>query len=351
MVTAVNRVLSRHRLPALVIVLVAMLTVLSVSALLGDRGSTALTSSDEPVPSATQTAEPSETDIPAPEAGSPEPTVAVSPPAPVEVTRTAVAAPTLAIDTIAVTLVDDLTRRSEADTGAERIGLLPLGEPAYVVAGPVEADGYHWYQLASVREPYRGACGDPAPEPSLECASWFGWAAGVTPDHDRWLGISEANCRATRDTEAYVVLLTAERLACAASDEWRLIAYVAPSSEGRGCYPVYVANPRWLDPSCNLLFLQLEESEYDSFEGLQPFVHPSCTLDADGSPCAFEALKGSWVELVGHLDDPAAETCAPILSSNFEEPPYPPPSSDEVVFRCRTRLAVTEVKLIPAPGG
>jgi hypothetical protein len=260
----------------------------------------------------------------------------------------------LVADGLAEVLVDHLTLRSEPGTGAERIGLLPLGEPAYVVAGPVEADGYRWYQLASVRQPYGGTCGDPAPKPSLECAVWFGWAAGVTPDQDRWLGFRDADCSSARDTEAYLARLPAERLACAGSGEWRLTAYMAPSSEGRGCYPVYVVDPGWLDPSCNFLLLQPEESQYDSFEDLQVFVHPdlgSCTLGADRSDCPFEALKGSWVELTGHLDDPAADSCVPVLSSNFEEPPYPPPSIDEVVFGCRTRLVVTGVKPIPAPGG
>lgn len=254
----------------------------------------------------------------------------------------------LVVDGLAEVLVDDLSLRSDPTTAAQRIGLLPAGESAYVVAGPVEADGYQWYQLASVRQPYVGTCGDPAPAPSLECAEWFGWAASATTGGDRWLTGSQLDCPTARDTEAYLSVLPAERLACAGSGEWRLRAFIAPETEGRGCYPVYVVDPFWMDASCNLLaFLQPEETQYDSFEGLQVFVHPdlgSCTLDPGRSDCPFEALKGSWVEVTGHLDDPAAGKCVPVLSSSFEEAPYPPPSTEQVVFGCRMQFVVTGVE-------
>jgi hypothetical protein len=61
--SAVTRALSRRRLPALVIVLVAVLTGLAGATLLGDRGSSALAPTDEPTPSATQSVEPTEAAI------------------------------------------------------------------------------------------------------------------------------------------------------------------------------------------------------------------------------------------------------------------------------------------------
>jgi hypothetical protein len=59
--SAITRALNRHRLPALVIVLVAALTGLGVGVLLGDRDSTALVPGDQPLPSPTPTADASET--------------------------------------------------------------------------------------------------------------------------------------------------------------------------------------------------------------------------------------------------------------------------------------------------
>lgn len=261
----------------------------------------------------------------------------------------------LAIDTLARVAVSDLSLRARPSLRAEQLGILPSGEPAYVVAGPVEADGYAWYQLASVRQPYTGSCGDPAPAPSLACADWFGWAAAVTADGDRWLIPMDPECPAERDTQAYLPLLPALRLACAGDDEWRLTVYLAPETEGRGCYPVWVTTPYWLG-GCNLLFPQPVESQFDSDERIHPSVHPdlgTCGLGTEPD-CPFDALKGSWVEMIGHLDDPAASTCRSELGpavGEGEEAPYPPPDPEQVVFACRLALVVTEVQATSAPSG
>lgn len=71
--SAVTRALNRHRLPALVIVLVAVLTGLGVGTLLGERGSTALAPTDEVLSSATQPTTPSGTAGTSPAGGSPSP--------------------------------------------------------------------------------------------------------------------------------------------------------------------------------------------------------------------------------------------------------------------------------------
>jgi hypothetical protein len=127
-----------------------------------------------------------------------------------------------------------------------------------------------------------------------------------------------------------------------------LVGYLAPETEGRGCYPVWVTNPNWLDGSCNLFFPQPEEVRYDSDERLQAFIHPdlgACTMNG----CPFDSVKGSWVRMTGHLDDPAASACTSALSSNFEEPPYDPPDPDLVVLTCRTRFVVTSLEQTSGP--
>jgi len=152
-----------------------------------------------------------------------------------------------------------------------------------------------------------------------------------------------------RDTDAYLAMLPAERLACAGHDEWRLGAYIAPQGGGRGCYPMYVTDLFWLDGSCNILFPQPVERQYDADEALQAFVHPDLG-DCPGypqPPCPFDDFKGSWVEMIGHLDDPAAVTCVAVPSSWAPSPPPPPPDADLVVHECRLRLVVTEI--LPSP--
>jgi hypothetical protein len=253
----------------------------------------------------------------------------------------------LHVDGLAEVLVDDLNLRVQPSTSSESLGKLSSGEPAYIVGGPVEADGYQWYQLASVREPYVPPCGDPEPAPSLRCASWFGWAAAGTPDGDPWLAPLNPACPSERTTDSYVLLLPAERLACAGDDEWQLSVYLAEEG-GRGCLPIWITEPRWLFAQCNLLFPQPVERELDEDARIQPFVHPdlgTCTYSLYESGCPFAPSKGSWVVMTGHLDDPAASTCTTKLSDELpiDFDPPPPPDPEQVVFACRLALVVTAV--------
>lgn len=255
----------------------------------------------------------------------------------------------LAADSLAEVLVEGLSLRAEPSRGAEAFGVLAFGELGFVLSGPVEADGYSWYHLASVRPPTDEGCDGEAAKP-LHCYPWTGWAASGTPDGDAWLGRLDPHCPEARDTETYRALLPATRLACAGDDPWTLGAYLAPMTQGRGCYPVYITEPAWLDGPCNFLFPQPEESEFDASTEIAVHVHPtlgSCGL-ADG-PCPFTDLKGSWVEIVGHLDDAAAGACAAVLTGTFEEAPYPPPDPDLVIFQCRQRFVATEVRAASAP--
>jgi hypothetical protein len=104
---------------------------------------------------------------------------------------------------------------------------------------------------------------------------------------------------------AYLSMDALTRLACASDYEWRLVAYLAPSG-GRGCFPVWLVDPFWMDPSCSFFFPQPVESEFDGDTSLQGFIAPELGACGPGG-CPFDELKGSWVEVVGHLDDPVAE--------------------------------------------
>jgi hypothetical protein len=138
---AVSRLLNRHRLPALVIVLVAVLTGLGVAALLGDRASTALTPSDEPLPSTT--ADASHTADPTFEEGSPSASAVPI----AEPISSPTAPPASAVDDIVQVRVDGLRMRQEADPRAPVVAGLESGDVARVVAGPVAAGGYDWYEV------------------------------------------------------------------------------------------------------------------------------------------------------------------------------------------------------------
>jgi hypothetical protein len=146
--SAVTRALNRHRLPALVIVLVAVLTGLGVGTLLGERGSTALAPSE--VPSATPTDDRGETADPVASDGSPSPS-----PVPVaEPTPSATAdqpsvgqSSAFTVDDIVQVTVDGLRMRGSADAQAPVVAALENGEVVRVVAGPATAGGYDWYEV------------------------------------------------------------------------------------------------------------------------------------------------------------------------------------------------------------
>jgi hypothetical protein len=246
----------------------------------------------------------------------------------------------VAVDSLARTAVDGLSVREEPSTAAARRGTLPAGATAFVIDGPVEAEGYTWYHLAGIGMRSEAACS--AEVPPFECTDWVGWAAGTTPEGDSWLDPVDPDCPTERDTTAYLSMDASTRLACAGDDEWRLVAYLAPMAQGRGCFPVWIVDPFWMDSSCVLFFPQPDENQFDDDTSIQAFIPPELGECGPGG-CPFDDLKGSWVEIVGHLDDPAAETCTTVLNETISEAPYAPPDPDWTIFRCRLNFVVTEL--------
>lgn len=251
-------------------------------------------------------------------------------------------------DTLATVTGEGLAVRADASTGSERIAVLSASERIYLVEGPVAADGFEWFRVAPAGDRWPDLdCSQPT-ETSIHCANELGWAAAVTPDGERYMQTFDPGCPAELDTEAYLAFQATQRLACAGDAQWRLVAYMAPETEGRGCFPVWLTDPFWLDGSCSFLFPQPIESRFDSDTRIQAFVPPElgqCSFDG----CPFDELKGSWVEIVAHLDDPAAESCTTVLSESIGEAPYPPPGPQLTIFNCRTRLVIDEVQETAPP--
>ncbi|MDP9244626.1 MAG: hypothetical protein M3O77_06055, partial [Chloroflexota bacterium] len=54
------------------------------------------------------------------------------------------------IDGLAKSTVDGLRVRATPGTAGAQLGTIDTGQLAFVVAGPVSADGYAWYQLAAL---------------------------------------------------------------------------------------------------------------------------------------------------------------------------------------------------------
>lgn len=254
----------------------------------------------------------------------------------------------LPVDTLARTTVEGLAVRAEPTTAAERLAVLEAGERVYLVRGPVGADGHPWFLVAPAEDRISTDCSDET-STALVCATEIGWVAAASADGDAWLETVDPGCPAQRDAEAFLGLEPAERLACAGDGEWRLVAYLAPSTEGRGCFPVWLVDPGWLDGACNFLYPQPVERAFDTDTSLQVFVPPelgSCGPEG----CPFDSLKGSWVEIVGQLDHPAAQECTMVLNSSIDgEPPYPPIGPELTVFNCRLNFVVNDLQPTDPP--
>ena len=244
-------------------------------------------------------------------------------------------------DVLVRTVVEALSVRTDPSTAADRLGTLPEDATAFVLAGPVEADGHPWYQLAYPGNPLADGC--VAETRPFHCAPWVGWAAGAAPEGDVWIEPIDPDCPAERDTTAYISMDALTRLACAGDAEWTLVAYVAPLAAGRGCFPVWVVDPFWMDSACALTFPQPVESETDMDTSIQAFIPPELGECVPGQCPPFDELKGSWVEIIGHLDDPVAETCTTVLTESTDPAPFPPPDPDLTVFMCRLNFVVTQV--------
>jgi hypothetical protein len=127
------------------------------------------------------------------------------------------------------------------------------------------------------------------------------------------------------------------------------VTYLAPMAAGRGCFPVWLIDPFWMDPACALVFPQPVERQTDIDMSIQAFIRPALGDCVPGACLPFDELKGSWVEIIGHLDDPVAETCTSVLNESIDQAPYPPPHPDLTTFRCRLNLVVTEVTATTPP--
>jgi hypothetical protein len=265
-----------------------------------------------------------------------------------------------------VTLVDDLTVREGPSTTRTALGTLgPAGEAVFVVAGPVEADGHQWYQLASVWEPDGSCIEAPGlPEPSLRCYTWFGWGAGTSAGGEAWLGPRPDVCpRPPIEAADFVMLAPLERLVCFGNTELMLRAFhPPPMALGCGLRPFHV-EPSWLD-QCAGTWLTL--GEWRSHEddavgsgrlGFAVNVHPSlgdCAIWSAGwggfdyedrASCPLTGgheADGRWIEVGGHLDDPAAKTCVIEIDVGSPDPAHLP-TAEAVILECRASLVVTSI--------
>ena len=150
-------------------------------------------------------------------------------------------------------------------------------------------------------------------DPQFHCYSWVGGHAATTPTGDQWIVPSDLECPPGRDTATYLSMDAVTRLACAGEDEWRLIAvYRGPGRAG--LHAGLERRPVLDGPLMLLLLPAASRARARRDTSLQGFIGPELGEDAAGA-CPWDDLTGSWAEVVGHLDDPVAESCTYVLNS------------------------------------
>jgi DNA-binding CsgD family transcriptional regulator len=252
----------------------------------------------------------------------------------------------LQIDGLASIRVDDLVLRAEAGTGMTRLGQLPGGATAFVVAGPVMADESVWWQIAAV-DPYGTGCGSPQPAESLVCREWLGWAPAGGPDGEAWLTPVEPNCLNPGDPVTMTVLKPLERLACLGGRAMTYRLYATANPQAHGCAPGDTFTPAWLAPSCSAVRFELAEALYPAAGGLDINIAPNlgtCNEAGFGDNCPLTALQGRWLRITSHLDDPRAQECLPrpVGVGTLERA--------AAILRCRTALVGTRITVDDALG-
>ena len=196
------------------------------------------------------------------------PAAATQPPAP---------STQIAVDSAVRTVTDRLRVRSAPGVGSASVKLEPLLQARtllFVIAGPIAADDYDWYQVA----PFDGIAAT-------------GWVAAAAHDGTPWLAPASLNCpRSPLDGQAILDLSTYGGLVCFGDREIQLVGDVTCEL---GDVEMAVAGPTWIrhDRHC---FIDLGGETRSFFDG---------GIEGLGLP-----THGRGV-VAGHFDDPEARSC------------------------------------------
>ncbi len=216
-----------------------------------------------------------------------------------------------------VVATDGLRVRTLPTVGGSSKPLEPMLDrnvPFYVVAGPVFADGYAWYQI----DPYGG-------DPSLP----FGWVAAGSREGQAWIELFLDGCDTVYPSiEMLGTHAAQELLYCygvTMPDDYELTGTLFCDL---GDVEGLQSGPEWVefDRFCELR---------DGDTSFRVWGKPATSLLESGIP-----VDGRYT-VVGHFDDPGSSSCT--AAGQGGDAPDPA----EAVLFCRMQFVVTEVA--PAP--
>ena len=246
----------------------------------------------------------------------------------------------LAPDSLARVWVAGLSLRADPGLDGEKLGELGELTPAFIVRGPVAVDGYDWYEIAGIGLPSETACAAPETDP-LTCPTWFGWAAAGDLDGTPWLRWDDVVCHASpMNLETFANYGWNERLRCYQDGTVTVRAWWPGPLDDGECVATGGGSSRWLY-CVGLHGVPLWSDESAPSSGLG-----SLGLMVSIDPASGVAMPAAdrWVEIIGHLDDPAAAGCPEVAQLDAGST-----AADEVVLQCRAQLVVESVTEVYGP--
>ena len=212
-------------------------------------------------------------------------------------------------------------------TSGDLVGVLPNGQTAYVVDGPVVHSGVPWYVLSGLGLLPNTGC--EAPYTIRECPTWIGWVAAAPADGLPLLRQVEARCPDRLDYQGLAGLRPIMRIACGGGQALTITAWWA----GRAPEAYCIDSP----PGVDWLYCAL---------ALGGWLAPSpddvgdhwLAVAVDPASAVVLPEPGRWVDVTGHVDDPASAQCH-VVPGN----PAADLAGRAQVLDCRSTLVVDAI--------
>jgi hypothetical protein len=204
--------------------------------------------------------------------------------------------------------------------------LLKIGDRLLVIAGPVAADDYDWYQVAAWR-------------PSRPSTIWpIGWAVRADHDGTPWLETTSQPCPSSPDFAEVAGLNPYEALGCFGRQQLTLRAFIGGGEPVDGCTTEgqvgrCITGPTWLAGVGGRTGSVDGATATDS-SGPIPL---QLAIDPNGSVNLSDIPAGRMSVIEGSFDHPDAARCGVAGDPSA----LPALTLEDAILRCRTRFVVS----------